>query len=131
MNAPDDKELVRQLLPLWHAVRRWAEELLTRSFDLEEAQDILGSRHRGRKQIPGTNWMYCTHGVGVDIYRSEDVGGIDFDFDKTEPDEWRLRGFIERQFAGGNLPHSLYRDLVEDESRLESAVKRALGDNAT
>ena len=39
--------------------------------------------------IPGTHWVYRTHGVGVDIYRTASVGGIDFDFNMPDPDEWQ------------------------------------------
>jgi hypothetical protein len=117
---------VRILIPLWYAQRKWAEELLVRAFNLNEAEDILQSKYRGRINIPGTNWMYRTHGVGVEIYRTADVGGIDFDFDKPDPDPWRLRVFIEKQYNEGNLPLADYRELYEDEGLLISAVESAL-----
>jgi len=119
-------EKVRVLIPLWYAHRKWAEELLVRAFDLKEAKDILDPKYRGGINIPGTNWMYRTHGVGVDIYRTADVGGIDFDFDKVAPDPWRFRMFIEKQYNEGNLPLAEYRELYEDEGLLISAVEMAL-----
>ena len=119
-------EKVRVLIPLWYAQRKWAEELLVRAFDLNEAKDILDPKYRGCINIPGTNWMYQTHGIGVDIYRTADVGGIDFDFDKVDPDPWRLRIFIEKQYNEGNLPLAEYRELYEDEGLLISAVDMAL-----
>jgi len=122
----DNFEKIRKIIPLWYAQRKWAEELLVRSFQLEKAEDILQSKYRGRHPIPGTNWMYCTHGVGVDIYRTVDVGGIDFDFNKKDPDAWRLRIFFEKQYNEGNLPLAEYRELYEDEGLLQCAVQQAL-----
>ena len=117
---------ILRLIPLWYASRVWAEELLIRTFDLEKAEDILQMENRGRKPIPGTNWMYVTHGIGVDIYRTADVGGIDFDFDKPDPDEWRLRIFFEKQYNEGNLPLEEYRELYEDEGLLQCSITKAL-----
>jgi hypothetical protein len=95
-------------------------------FNLEKAEDILSVEYRGFNEIPGTNWMYRTHGVGVDISRTADVGGIDFDFDKPNPDEWRLSIFFERQYNEGNIPLAVYRHLYEDEDQLKAAIKGAL-----
>lgn len=122
----DNLDKIRKIIPLWYAQKAWAEELLKRSFGLTHADEILQSEHRGRKAIPGTNWMYVTHGVGVDIYRTADVGGIDFDFDKPDPDDWRLRIFFEKQYNEGNLPLAEYRELYEDEGLLQCFVKQAL-----
>jgi len=122
----DNIEKIRKIIPLWYAQRKWAEELLIQSFQLEKAEDILQQKHRGRKPIPGTNWMYSTHGIGVDIYRTTDVGGIDFDFDKVHPDEWRLRLFFEKQYNEGNLPLAEYRELYEDEGLLQCFITEAL-----
>ncbi len=122
----DNLEKILKIIPLWYAQKAWAEELLKRTFSLEKAEDILQSNYRGRKSIPGTNWMYVTHGIGVDIYRTADVGGIDFDFDKPDPDEWRLRIFFEKQYNEGNLPLPEYRELYEDEGLLKCFVKQAL-----
>lgn len=119
----DNFEKIRKIIPLWYAQRKWAEELLVKSFKLEKAEDILQSKYRGRNPIPGTNWMYRTHGIGVDIYRTVDVGGIDFDFDKVAPDEWRLRIFFEKQYNEGNLPLAEYRELYEDEGLLQCAIE--------
>ena len=69
--------------------------------------------------------MYRTHGVGVDVSRTADVGGIDFD--KPEPDKWRLQIFFERQYNEGNIPLVEYRHLFEDEELLRAAIKGALG----
>jgi hypothetical protein len=120
----NNKELVQQLIPLWYAQKYWAEELLIRTFNLEAAEDLA----RGRKSIPGTNWMYCTHGVGVDVYRTTDTGGIDFDFNKPAPDSWRLQIFFKKQYNEGNLCYKSYRELFEDEDLACSVIKDVLGE---
>lgn len=122
----DNLKKIQNIIPLWYAQKKWAEELLVRAFDLEDAGDILKQENRGNNPIPGTNWMYRTHGVGVDIYRTADVGGIDFDFDKPDPDEWRLRDFFEKQYNEGNLPLNEYRELFEDEGLLKCFITMAL-----
>lgn len=121
-----DSELIQQIIPLWYAQRKWGEELIERSFGIEKAELIMGSSFRKKKEIPGTNWQIRVHGVGVDIYRTTEVGGIDFDFDKPDPDEWRLRIFFEKQYNEGNLPLSEYRHLHEDEDLLKGAIHSAL-----
>lgn len=119
-------EKIKKIIPLWYAQRKWAEELLEQAFQLEKAENILQQEYRGAHPIPGTNWMYRTHGIGVDIYRTADVGGIDFDFNKVAPDEWRLRLFFEKQYNEGNLPLADYRELYEDEGLLQCTITEAL-----
>jgi hypothetical protein len=128
-----DKDLIHQIIPLWYASLAWANELLVNAFDLGEAQDILGTKYRGLHQIPGTNWFYRTHGVGVDIFKTPEVGGIDFDFDfgKSEPDSWRLKIFFEKQYNDGQLPLKDYQELCDDEERLEKAIDEALNEHRT
>lgn len=121
-----DIELIKNLIPLWYAEKKWAEELLTRALNLEVADDILQGQNRGNKQIPGTNWFYRTHGIGVDVYRTEEVGGIDFDFGKDNPDPWRLRIFFEKQYNAGNLSYEKYKHLFEDEELVESVINKVL-----
>lgn len=110
----NNQELIKNLIPLWHATRLWAEELLRRHLLLEAADEILKPENRGKRAIKGTNWIVRPHGVGVDIYKTEDIGGIDFDFDKPDVDEWRLKIFFRRQYNDGNLNFDSYRDLYED-----------------
>lgn len=123
MDAADahDVELVHALLPHWFATRRWAEELLCRVLQLSEAAEVLQPEHRGWRPVPGSTWAYRTHGVGVDIDRGLCCGGIDFDFDKPNPDCWRLRLFAEKQLNAGNLP-SEYVRLLDDEERFNRAA---------
>ena len=119
-------ELVRRAVPLWYANIAWAKELLIRAFDLADAQDILKSEHRRTQRIPNTCWNFRAHGAGIDIFRTPNVGGIDFDFGQPSPDEWRLRIFIERQVNDGQLSYELYRDLMEDKELLTQSVRAAL-----
>lgn len=119
-------QLIRNLIPLWHANMAWEKELLVKAFDLEKAQDILRPEKRGLHQIPGTTWFIRTHGIGVDIYKTPNVGGIDFDFDKPEPDEWRLKIFFEKQVNEGHLAYEQYRELVENEELLEQVIREVL-----
>lgn len=122
----NNQELIKNLVPLWQATRLWAEELLRRYFELQDVAEILKPEKRGRKAIPGTNWMYRTHGVGVDVYKTEEVGGIDFDFNKPHPDPWRMKIFFRRQYNDGNLNFELYRELFEDEELLDKELAELL-----
>ncbi|WP_431475561.1 DUF6896 domain-containing protein [Massilia eburnea] len=124
-NLPDTDEdirLIQEVIPLWHAEMAWAKELLKRAFKLEDAQDIMRREFRGLQQIPGTTWFFRTHGIGVDVFRTWNVGGIDFDFDKVDPDPWRLRIFLEKQVNAGSLSFEKYGKLIDDEERLKTAV---------
>jgi len=118
----DDIQLIRATIPLWHAEMAWAKELLKRAFGLNNAQDIMRPEFRGCQQIPGTTWFFRTHGIGVDVYRTSDVGGIDFDFDKLDPDPWRLAIFLEKQVNEGSLSYEKYGQLIDDEDRLTVAL---------
>lgn len=126
-----DKDLIKQIIPLWYASLAWANQLLVSAFSLEEAKEILNSKYRGFHQVPGTNWFYRTHGIGVDIFKTPDVGGIDFDFGKSAPDAWRLKIFFEKQYNDGQLPLIDYQCLSDDENRLEKAIEQALNEHRT
>ncbi len=121
---------INAAVSLWHAQMAWAKELIARSFGLDRAEDILRPEHRGCRIVPGTCWYIRTHGVGVDVFKTPDVGGIDFDFDKPNPDLWRLRIFIERQVNDGNLSYDSYRELLDDEALMKDAISKVLGVNA-
>ena len=122
----NNQELIKDLIPLWHATRTWAEDFLPRYLNITDAVDVLRPENRGKKPIQGTNWMYRTHGVGVDIYKTEEVGGIDFDFDKPTPDAWRMKIFFRRQYNDGNLNFDAYRQLFEDEELLDRELAELL-----
>jgi hypothetical protein len=121
-------QLVKQAIPLWYASRVWAEELLVRAFGLTHARDILRQENRHLRQIPGTCWFIRPHGIGIDIFKAPDVGGIDFDFDKPDPDAWRLARFIEAQVNDGQLPYQIYRELLDDEDCFRHAISAALNE---
>lgn len=114
--------LIQEVIPLWHAEMAWAKELLKRAFQLEDAQDIMRPEFGGLQQIPGTSWFFRTHGIGVAVFRTWNVGGIDFDFDKVDPDAWRLGIFLEKQVNAGSLPFEKYGKLIDDEDRLNAAL---------
>ncbi|MCU8059076.1 hypothetical protein L5L78_23315 [Shewanella sp. SM34] len=116
-------------IPLWYAQMSWAKELIRLGFGLSKVEDILSSENRGCKLVPGTAWNIRTHGIGVDVFKTPGVGGIDFDFDKPDPDPWRMQIFIERQVNDGNLPYENYRELLDDEELMKKAISEALSQN--
>ena len=124
----DTVEAINLLVKNWHATRRWAEELLCSSLAISSASDVLNEPFKGTHSIPGTEWTYRTRGIGVDISKPDSKGGIDFDFDKPNPDEWRLRFFMIKQYNDGKLKKSDYRQLMQDEDiwkrSYDLAIKR-------
>ncbi|MCQ4296880.1 hypothetical protein NAU58_14965 [Pseudomonas stutzeri] len=125
-----DVNPIRAAIALWYAQMAWAKELISRSFGLEKAENILRSEYRGHRIIPGTSWYIRTHSIGVDVYKTLDTGGIDFDFNKPHPDDWRMRIFVQRQVNDGNLPFEPYRELLDNEELMSKAVTEALSTNA-
>lgn len=121
-----EEELVEALIPHWYATRVWAEELLVRTFGLKSANGILATEFRGKHPIPGSNWVYRTHGIGVDIGRdSSNAGGIDFDFNKPDPNASRLEYFARKQFNIGNLPIA-YKSLVIEHGKFQAVARAVL-----
>lgn len=121
---------IKAAIPLWYAEIIWAKELIRVGFGLSTAEEILSSEYRGFKLVPGTAWYVRTHGAGVDVFKTPDVGGIDFDFDKPDPDPWRLKIFVERQVNDGNLPYENFRELLNNDELMENAISEALSQNA-
>jgi len=119
---------IKRLLPLWYANIAWAKELIRAGFNLTKADDILRPEFRGIRRIPGTTWFIRTHGIGVDVFKTPDVGGIDFDFDKPDPDEWRLRILFEKLLNDGQISFVEYQDLADDEELLKNAIRAALNE---
>jgi hypothetical protein len=121
-----DTLLVSDLLRSWYSTRAWAEELLAESLGLDRPEHVLQAPHRGRHEIPGTDWEYRTHGVGVEITRPGNVGGVDFDFDQLVPDACRLREFLVKQYRFGSLVKKHYGPLLQDTARWQGAVGSVL-----
>lgn len=120
-----DAQAIVELVKLWHATRRWAEELLVEKLRVNSARDVLEA-HRGRAQLPDSDWWYRTHGVGVDVFQHGNVGGIDFDFDKPAPDSWCLREFLIKQLNAGAVAKRVYRPLLQDRERWARACHEAM-----
>jgi hypothetical protein len=122
-----DQELIRLLLHHWYATRAWAEEFLCRSLGLGTVKDVLKLPGAGRVwPIPGSNFTYRRHGLGVDVDRGFGCGGIDFDFDQFIPDAYRLHDFCKKQFNTGNLDGE-FRSLIDDDDRFFAAVLAVTG----
>lgn len=118
-------QLVEKAIPLWHANIAWAKALLASSIKLSAPQDVLRKENRHLRQVPDTCWFVQPHGIGVHIHEAPGVDGIDFDFDKDDPDEWRLARFIDVQVDDGQLPYAAYRELLGGEQACESAIASA------
>ena len=69
--------------------------------------------------------MMRIHGIGVDISKPQNKGGIDFDFGKP-PCCFRLQGFMIKQYNAGNLHKKAYRPLMQAPERFEDACNRVL-----
>ena len=128
-NVPDDDKLVADLVALWHQTRAWAEQLLSDTFDLSDANEFLPtiaySDIPRSGQFPDSPWLYRVHGIGIDVAKSNNCGGIDFDFDKPNVDRWRLREFMVKQLNDGAIPMRYYRPLLQDADRWSSAMDAA------
>ena len=122
-----DVEAIRGLIQDWYATREWAEQLLREHLGLASADEVLSQPHRGSGQLGDTEWHYRTHGGGVDVHLPGDRGGIDFDFDRPDPDAWRLEAFLVKQYNAGNLNKRTYRPFLQNRSRFSEAVEVALG----
>ena len=111
----DNVEAIKALISSWYSTRAWAEKMLCNHLELENANDVLLSENRGNKKLGNTEWYFRTHGVGVDIYKPDNKGGIDFDFDKTDPDVWRLKGFLIKQLNDGKLTKKHYKNFLHNQ----------------
>lgn len=119
------------LIARWIEMRKWAEAFLVSRLGLSRAEDVLAFRPKGElRSIPETDWLYQTHGNGVLLTKANELGGIDFDFDKPFPDEWRLKWFLEAQLADGALDSDLYQPFLDDEARWRNATQALLRDEA-
>jgi len=110
----NNTEAVIELIERWHTTKSWAESLICEYIGIENACDILQHEYRGKRQLGDSDWYYRTHGVGVDVLKEGNKGGIDFDFDQKNPDSYRLREFMIKQLNDGKLTKKYYRELLQD-----------------
>ena len=89
-------EAIDQLIDDWITQRNFAAALLVEYLDLETAHDVLRPEHRGRHIIGDTGWTYRTHGIGVDVTRTNGRGGIDFDFGSTPESEFATPDYFRK-----------------------------------
>jgi len=118
-------EAIIELIEKWYSTKSWAELLICKSLNIESASDILQQEYRGKKKLGDSDWYYRTHGVGVDIAKVGNKGGIDFDFDKKHPDNYRLREFMIKQLNDGKLVKKHYRELLQDEQLWRESYEAA------
>ncbi|MBP0027153.1 DUF6896 domain-containing protein [Roseofilum sp. Guam] len=126
MEVPNDIELVLAIVDLWYEHRNWAMQFLKENLSLDRPEDILSKPYRGYHSIAGTEWFYRTHGLGVDIHKPHNKGGIDFDFFCPDPNDWQLRDFLVKQYNDGQLVKRFYRPLIQDNDRWENAVAKVV-----
>lgn len=128
MSTETAPETIDALLSDWFELRDWAAALLTTQFGFVDAREILESSNRGNRPIPGTDWRYRTHGIGVEVY--QDRGrAVDFDFSSDGfkmPDPWRLRWFAEAEIRAKRPSADSYRTILRDEKRFETFAKQAI-----
>ena len=128
-DVPNDDRLIADLIALWHETRSWAERLLCDTFDLQHANDFLPTSARTdiprSGKFPDSPWCYRVHGIGIDISKPNNRGGIDFDFEKPNVDRWRLREFMVKQLNDAVIPTRHYRPLVQDADRWSRAMDAA------
>ena len=128
-DVPSDDRLIADLIALWHETRAWAENLLCDTFDLQHVDDFMPYLARNytprTSQFPESLWSYRVHGIGIDISKPDNRGGIDFDFDKPQIDRWRLREFMVKQLNDGSISTRFYRPLAQDAVRWSAAMHAA------
>ena len=103
-----------ELVEIWRSTKAWAERLICEHLNVANAADILLAEHRGKNRLGNSDWFYRTHGVGVDISKNGNKGGIDFDFGQNHPDSYRLREFMIKQLNDGGLTKRHYRELLKN-----------------
>ena len=137
IDPPPDTESIQCLIAEWIKHRDAAAELLVTELNLDSPRDILKPEHRGRRELPGTGWQYRTHGIGVDVTRTNGHGGIDFDFSTRDgemyaaPDWWRLQLFAKRSVGDKSVDSDRYTTIIEhaDEHRdlIETVIAETIG----
>jgi hypothetical protein len=123
---------VQHLIADWISHRDAAAALLVDQLNLESPRDVLRREHRGRHDLEQTGWSYRTHGIGVDVSRTNGHGGIDFDFSTTDgqlfapPDFWRLILFAKRSVHDRTIDSDKYRPIIDDAERYRDLIETEL-----
>ncbi len=116
----------------WISHRDAAAALLVAHLSLESPRDVLRRENRGRHELTGTGWSYRTHGIGVDVTRTNGHGGIDFDFSTTDgrlfapPDYCRLVMFAKRSVHDRALDSDKYKPIIDDAERYRTLIEAEL-----
>ncbi|WP_419580541.1 DUF6896 domain-containing protein [Stieleria magnilauensis] len=116
----------------WNTHRDAAAALLVDQLKLECPRDVLRREHRGRHDLAGTGWSYRTHGIGVDVTRTNGHGGIDFDFSTLDgqlfapPDFWRLMLFAKRSVHDRTIDSAKYEPIIDDAERYRDLIEAEL-----
>lgn len=124
-----DAQAARDLIADWLAYRDAAAALLVAQLGLESPRDVMQQQYRGRHVLAGTGWAYRTHGIGVDVTRTNGHGGIDFDFSTADgqlfepPDFWRLVLFAQRAVHDRNINSAKYATLIETPEKHREIVE--------
>jgi len=120
------------LIADWISHRDAAAALLVAQLNLECPRDVLRPEHCGRRDLVGTGWSYRTHGIGVDVTRTNGHGGIDFDFSGLDgqlfapPDYWRLVLFARRSVHDRTIDPDKYEPIIDDAERYRDLIETEL-----
>lgn len=119
-------------------MRNWAAHLLVKKLALNEPRDILQYKNLGHQQIPGTQWSYFVHAIGVAVIQNHSAYRIDFDFSALvhieskgtpyhciDSNIWHIHTFTEYALRAKQLPHDPYHALLSDKERFVELVERA------
>lgn len=118
-----DIEFLQSLLSDWDETKQWAELTICDTLNLANASDVLQTEYRGKHQIGETEWFYRTHGIGVDISKLGNKGGIDFDFGEEFPCRFKFRDFMVKQMNDGKIPKKVCREFLQDHKRWQEAYE--------
>jgi hypothetical protein len=127
-----DDLTVQQFFSDWIVYRDAAAALLVTELRLASPRDVLRREHRGPRNLGETGWAYRTHGIGVDVTRSNGHGGIDFDFSTEDgqlfapPDYWRLVLFAKRSVHDKTIDSDKYKPIIDDSERYRNLVEAEL-----
>jgi hypothetical protein len=121
------------LIAEWIANRDAAAALLVSELKLKSPREVLHPEHRGRRVLSGTGWSYRTHGIGVDVTRTNGHGGIDFDFSTRDgqlfepPDFWRIVLFAKRSVHDRTIDSAKYQPIIDNAENYRNLIETELG----